>query len=194
MTIQALQIQQVLRKPYRKVKPNPQAIADFRAGVMALLARCEAKQSEEFHKNLLRDFLSKTYYGDRYFMNTKDQSDLVIHNGNHAERTVGVIFETKKPTQKLSAEMPSLDNLNTKALQQLVLYFLRERILHKNLEIKHLIVTNIYEWFIFDGKIFEDLFYSDKAFIQPKLITSIFDKILTSKKKLLKLIQVNENR
>jgi hypothetical protein len=36
----------------------------------------------------------------------------------------------------------------------------------KNLEIKHLIVTNIYEWFIFDGKIFEELFFANKALVK----------------------------
>jgi type II restriction/modification system DNA methylase subunit YeeA len=35
----------------------------------------------------------------------------------------------------------------------------------KNLEIKHLIVTNIYEWFIFDAKIFEELFFANKALV-----------------------------
>jgi hypothetical protein len=35
----------------------------------------------------------------------------------------------------------------------------------KNLDIKHLIVTNIYEWFIFDGKIFEELFFANKALV-----------------------------
>ncbi|MFM6447464.1 MAG: class I SAM-dependent DNA methyltransferase [Microcystis panniformis] len=35
----------------------------------------------------------------------------------------------------------------------------------KNLEIKHLIVTNIYEWFIFDGKTFEELFFANKALV-----------------------------
>jgi hypothetical protein len=78
---------------------------------------------------------------------------------------VGIIFETKKPTRTINAEMPRLDNLNTKAFQQLVLYFLRERVTDKNLEIKHLIVTNIYEWFIFDAKIFEELFFANKALV-----------------------------
>jgi len=35
------------------------------------------------------------------------------------------------------------DQINNKAFHELVLYYMRERITHKNLEIKHLIVTNI---------------------------------------------------
>jgi hypothetical protein len=36
-----------------------------------------------------------------------------------------------------------------------VLYYLRERITHKNLEVKYLVATNINEWFIFDATLFE---------------------------------------
>ena len=45
---------------------------------------------EEFHKNLVIDFLKKTYYDPRHFINTKGRNDLVIHNGNNASSSVGV--------------------------------------------------------------------------------------------------------
>ena len=35
--------------------------------------------------------------------------------------------------------MISAEKLNTKAFQELVLYYLRERITHKNIEVKHLV-------------------------------------------------------
>ena len=82
-----------------------------------------------------------------------------------AKSSVRVILETKKPSGN-SAEMPRMNDLNKKAFQQLVLYFLRERIIHNNLEIKYLIVTNIYEWFIFDAKIFENLFAQNRELVQ----------------------------
>src|SRR5690606_17632124 len=50
------------------------------------------------------------------------------------------------------------DNLNTKAFHELILYYLQEKITNKNLEIKHIIVTNIYEWFIFDAVVIDRLF------------------------------------
>jgi hypothetical protein len=39
--------------------------------------------------------------------------------------------------------MTKVSNLNTKAVQQLVLYFLRERVTLGNFQVKHLVVTNI---------------------------------------------------
>lgn len=72
----------------------------------------------------------------------KGRNDLVIHTGKDAKTNVGVIIEAKSPSNK--AEMLTEDKLNNKALQELVLYFLRERITHKNLEIKHVVVTYFY--------------------------------------------------
>jgi adenine-specific DNA-methyltransferase len=95
---------------------------------------------------LLRDFLKDTYYQDDYYINTKFSNDLVIHTDKNDNSKVGVILECKKPNNQ--AEMPNLDKLNVKALQQLLLYFLRERITENNINLKHLIITNVYEWFI----------------------------------------------
>ncbi|MFM7190544.1 MAG: class I SAM-dependent DNA methyltransferase, partial [Microcystaceae cyanobacterium] len=164
--MQKLEPKQVLNRGYGKIKPDTETIQGFRANLSRLLERCDSQKSEEFHKNLLTDFLRQTYYGDRYFINTKESSDLVIHNDKGADSSVGVIFETKKPTKTSSSEMPRVNHLNTKAVQQLVLYFLRERVTHGNIGVKHLVVTNIYEWFIFDAKLFEALFYGDRDLVK----------------------------
>ena len=166
MIVNKLEPKQALRKEYLKVKPDREIFAAFKVHLARLLDLCDSKKDEEFNKNLLSDFLKKSFYGDRYFINTKENSDLVIHNDKDVKSTAGVIFETKKPTQVASAEMPKVDNLNTKAVQQLVLYFLRERVTHGNLQVKHLMVTNIYEWFIFDAEIFDRLFYQDKSLVK----------------------------
>ena len=49
---------------------------------------------------------------------------------------------------------------------ELVLYYLRERITHKNLEVKHLVATNINEWFIFDATLFDRLFVHNKNLVK----------------------------
>lgn len=62
--------------------------------------------------------------------------------------------------------MMSKDKLNCKALQELVWYFMDERINHKNLEIKHIVATNTFEWFVFDAQLFDKLFAQNKDFIK----------------------------
>jgi hypothetical protein len=153
-----------LNKAFLKIRPDRIGIELFKSKLILLLDSGKANESEEFHKNLISDFLKNTYYSPQYFINTKGRNDLVIHTNTDAKSAVGVIIEAKSPTNK--AEMISEKSLNNKALQELVLYFLRERITHKNLEVKHLVATNLNEWFLFDAQIFDKLFAQNKAFVK----------------------------
>lgn len=164
MKLKELKPRKALNKAFLKIKPNRTEIDGFKTNLVALLDNINDFESEEFHKNLIIDFLKKTYYDPNHFVNTKGKNDLVIHNGQNPNTTVGVIVEAKKPTNK--TEMITTKKLNVKAFQELVLYYLRERISRKNLDIKHLVATNINEWFIFDEHLFEKLFAQNKSFVK----------------------------
>jgi adenine-specific DNA-methyltransferase len=164
MDLNKLKPKKALNKAFLKVKPNRTEIEGFKANLIQLLDRTNDTESEEFHKNLVSDFLKDTYYKLNHFINTKGRNDLVIHNGPESKTSVGVIIEAKKPTNK--SEMVSTSKLNAKAFQELVLYYLRERITHKNLEVKHLVITNINEWFIFDATDFDRLFAQNKNLVK----------------------------
>jgi len=164
MNLKQLKPRKALNKAFLKLKPNRSEIEIFKTNLIQLLDRINDKESEEFHKNLVSDFLKKTYYEPNHFINTKGRTDFVIHNGNNASSTVGVIVETKKPTNK--SEMLTQEKINVKAFQEMVLYYLRERITHKNLEIRYLIATNINEWFVFDSNVFEKHFAHNKHFVK----------------------------
>lgn len=164
LKVKNLKPRKALNKAFLKVKPHRTEIEGFKANLILLLDRTNDTESEEFHKNLVIDFLKKTYYDPNHFINTKGRNDLVIHNGDNAKSKVGVIIEAKKPTNK--SEMVTTDKLNAKAFQELVLYYLRERITQNNLETKHLIITNIYEWFIFNATTFDRLFAQNKKLVK----------------------------
>mgnify|MGYP003671793484 FL=1 len=175
MQINRLNPRKALNKAFLKVKPNRTEIEGFKTNLIQLLDRINDAESEEFHKNLVSDFLKKTYYEPKHFINTKGRNDLVIHNGDKANSSVGVIIEAKKSTNKsemvksfAESDTPQqiISKLNTKAFQELVLYYLRERITHKNLEVKHLVITNINEWFVFDARLFDRLFAQNKSLVQ----------------------------
>ncbi|CAN4273770.1 Restriction modification methylase Eco57I [Methylophilaceae bacterium] len=153
-----------LNKAYLKVKPVRNDIEIFKSNLITLLEQVNHAESEEFNKNILADFLKNTFYSPNYFINTKGRNDLVIHNNKTASDSVGVIIEAKRSTN--ASEMIRAENINNKALQELVLYYLRERITHKNLEVKNLIVTNVNEWFIFDAYVFEKHFAQNKKLVQ----------------------------
>ncbi|MFH1119651.1 MAG: TaqI-like C-terminal specificity domain-containing protein [Bacteroidota bacterium] len=164
MELRILKPRKALNKAFLKVKPRRTEIESFKTNLIQLLDRINDTESEEFHKNLVIDFLKKTYYEPDHYINTKGRNDLVIHNSDKASGTVGVIIEAKKPGNK--PEMLTTEKINVKAFQELVLYYLRERITHKNIEIKYLIATNINEWFIFDATLFDRLFAQNKTLLK----------------------------
>lgn len=164
MPISVLTPRKSIEKAFLKVKPGRDQIEKFKLNLITLLDQINENESEEFHKNNISKFLVDTYYGKNYYINTKSKNDLVIHLGPKSSDSVGVIIETKNPTNK--AEMIQPGALNNKALQELVLYYLRERFIEKNLEVKHLVVTNVHEWFIFDGSLFEKAFAQNKSLVQ----------------------------
>ena len=164
MITHLLEPRKALNKAFLRIKPNRTEIGSFKANLINLLDHSKNKEHEEHYKNLVIDFLKKTYYDPNHFVNTKGRTDLVIHNGKDAKSSVGVIIEAKSPTNK--SEMISIANLNCKALHESVLYYLRERITQKNTDLKYIIITNIYEWFIFDAQLFNKLFAENKTFVK----------------------------
>ena len=155
---------QSVNKAFLKVKPARVDVQRFKDNLITMFDGVTKGESEEHHKNLIIDFLKKTYYDPSHAINTKGRNDLVIHIGATTKTPVGVIIEAKSPTNK--SEMITSAKLNNKALQELVLYFLRERITHNNLAVKHLVVTNCNEWFIFDAQLFDTLFAHNTQLVQ----------------------------
>ncbi|HQO09486.1 MAG TPA: TaqI-like C-terminal specificity domain-containing protein [Clostridiales bacterium] len=164
MSVQYKTPKQALKQAYRKLKPTRDEIERFKSNLIALLSDIDEKEGEEHAKNLVRDFLRETYYKGLYEINVKNRNDLVIHSDKTSTSPVCVIIEAKRPSEKY--DFPKHDNLNVKAVRELVLYYLRERIDNSNADIKSLIATNGYEWFIFDSAGFYKSFYDNKALVK----------------------------
>ena len=59
-----LQPRKALNKAFLKVKPNRENIETFKNNLIKLLDQTNETESEEFHKNLVSDFLKSTYYSN----------------------------------------------------------------------------------------------------------------------------------
>lgn len=164
MTITKVNPKKFLNKAFLKQRPLRAEIELFKSNLIRLLGKIDEIEREENQKNHLRDFLLDTYYKSNNEINTKDNIDLVIHLGKSNKEKVGVIIEAKRPGNK--NEMLSDSRQNVKALHELVLYYLNERIEENNIDIKYLIATNIYEWYIFEASWFEKVFYKNKSFFK----------------------------
>ena len=156
--------QKALNKAFLKQRPLRADMDLFKINLITLLNKIDEIEREENQKNHVRDFLLNTYYKNTNEVNTKGTQDLVIHNGKDNKSSVGVIIEAKRPTNK--NEWISVDKPNGKAFQELVLYYLRERIEENNIDIKYLIATNINEWYIFEASYFEKTFFQNKKFVK----------------------------
>lgn len=113
-------------------------------------------ESEEYHKGLIKDFFAKTWYDPEYSVNTNGREDLVVYNGTGTESKPAVIIEAKSPSN--TSEMFSEKNPNCKALQECVYYFMQESLKYGNNEVKHVVITNYTDFYIFDAKDFGRFF------------------------------------
>ena len=159
-----LTIAKSLNKAYRQIPVDRNVFEIFKSQLHILYEQISSFNTEEKIKGDLMDFLKLSFYGQDYKVSPNGDIDCAIHLGNSIDNPVGVIFEVKKPTNV--SEMITRDDLNKKALQELLLYYLRERHMKKNFQLKQLVVTNVYEFFTFDAQEFERLFYSNKKLIK----------------------------
>ena len=159
---------QSIPKAYLHDKPEVQDVIAFKAAMQELLTRINPSEHEEFNKNLVAEFFNRSLYRDRnYMVNTYQRTDLAIYAEmcTHNEHPV-VLFEFKGPSRP---DMVTKSDLKKKALYELILYYIREEVRNRNTDIKHLIITNCWEFFIFEKKLFYQLFASNKRFVQKVL-------------------------
>jgi adenine-specific DNA-methyltransferase len=157
MHFKLISLKQSLNKAYLKEKVNRLDIELFKTNFNSLLEKINHVGDEEHLKSLIADFLKFTWYKDSFQINPIGKNDLVIHTGKSTADPLGVIIEVKSLVNK--NEMISENKPNSKAFHELVLYYLHERIVNNRHDIKQLIATNTYDWFVFDANEFDKKIY-----------------------------------
>lgn len=153
---------EALNKAYRRIQIDYKNYMDFINLIEEFISNTESgADSEGEQRDLFARFLTETHY-KKNLITEVGSMDQAIRLDHSTKSDVAVIIEFKNISNK--AEMPSLENLNTKAFQQLLLYYLRERI-KGNTNIRHLIISNTRDFFIFDAKDFYNLFYKDSKLL-----------------------------
>ena len=157
--------QKALNKAYRRQSISKDSLEVFKSQLLILLDSVNS-ESEENHKNDFIQFLNDTFYKGKYYINTKEKIDCVINAGAKNDDDVNVIIEHKSPSNK--SEMITTSDINKKALQESILYYMRERFdkdeKDNNTNLKQILITNNSDVFIFDAVIIENLFAKNKRF------------------------------
>ena len=156
MSITFIKAKKALNTAFFKLPVLESEIQKLSKNLGIYINSAKGGESEEYHKGLIKDFFANTWYAPDYSVNTNGREDLVIFNGNDTASKPAVIIEAKSPTN--TAEMFSETNQNCKALQECVYYFLQENLKFGNNEIKHIIITNYDDFYIFDAKDFYRFF------------------------------------
>ncbi|WQS61430.1 class I SAM-dependent DNA methyltransferase [Helicobacter pylori] len=131
-------------KKYNPPTPTKETIENFEKEINSLLENAPRQDDEEFQKNEINSFLKNTY---GYRCNTHKKVDSAIY----VDEEVQVLIEVKAINKK--TEFPkNKENPLSKAFCQMVLYFLEEREKEKNNSLKHTIICNAHEFFLFDCK------------------------------------------
>ncbi|GAA8344006.1 class I SAM-dependent DNA methyltransferase [Helicobacter pylori] len=131
-------------KKHNPQEPKKETIENFEKEINSLLENAPRQDDEEFQKNEINKFL-KNAYG--YDCNTYDKVDSAIY----VDGEVRVLIEVKALNNR--NEFPKdRENPLSKAFCQMVLYFLEEIEKEKNNSLKHTIICNAHEFFLFDCK------------------------------------------
>ncbi|WQU23211.1 class I SAM-dependent DNA methyltransferase [Helicobacter pylori] len=131
-------------KKYNPPTPTTETIENFEKEINSLLENAPRQGDEEFQKNEINSFLKNTY---GYRCNTHKKVDSAIY----VDKEAWVLIEVKALNKK--TEFPKdKENPISKAFCQMVLYFLEEREKEKNNSLKHTIICNVHEFFLFDCK------------------------------------------
>ncbi|WQW15000.1 Eco57I restriction-modification methylase domain-containing protein [Helicobacter pylori] len=131
-------------KKHNPQEPKKETIENFEKEINSLLENAPRQDGEEFQKNEINKFL-KNAYG--YDCNTYEKVDSMIY----VDKEVRVLIEVKALNNK--TEFPkNRENPLSKAFCQMVLYFLEEIEKEKNNSLKHTIICNAHEFFLFDCK------------------------------------------
>ncbi|WP_100977404.1 Eco57I restriction-modification methylase domain-containing protein [Helicobacter pylori] len=129
-------------KKHNPQEPKKETIENFEKEINSLLENAPRQDDEEFQKNEINKFL-KNAYG--YDCNTSKKVDSAIY----VDKEVRVLIEVKALNKK--TEFPkNRENPLSKAFCQMVFYFLKE--IENNNSLKHAIICNAHEFFLFDCK------------------------------------------
>ncbi|WQW20627.1 Eco57I restriction-modification methylase domain-containing protein [Helicobacter pylori] len=129
-------------KKYNPQEPKKETIENFEKEINSLLENAKRQDGEEFQKNEINSFLKNTY---GYHCNTYEKVDSAIYVDGKA----WVLIEAKALNNR--NEFPKdRENPLSKAFCQMVFYFLDA--IKNNNSIKHAIICNANEFFLFDCK------------------------------------------
>ena len=153
-----------INKLYRKQPIDESEFSGFKDALKELFDNIEDGQVEPTQRKFFTTFMEEIFPNGYLVTHEEDSIDVVLHTGEKTTSPKGVLIELKSTTNK--DEMVTKEDINRKALQELLFYYLNERKGKQSNSIKYLIACNIYECFVWDAQIFEKTFFKNKPLLK----------------------------
>ncbi len=116
-----------------------------------------SKKTENYNKLHITNFINETFYKNNYKVNNDlFNIDCTISSNSDNDNPI-VLIETKALKSK---EMINQSDANKQSLRQLILYYFRQ-LDKENQNIKHLIITDGFEWYCFNKDVFKLKLHND---------------------------------
>jgi adenine-specific DNA-methyltransferase len=148
---------QALDLAYRRQKITTAQLDAFRTARVELLKELPTLKGEDGLPESIRRFLSSVGFdSSKNYIHSEQPRDLIMRNGPKSTDSIGVLLELKHT--KNPGEMVTVGDLNRKALHELVLYYLEDRVSGKGDDLRRLVITDGYRWFLFDALDFDRVF------------------------------------
>lgn len=153
----------IKEKRLREIPVEKELLDTFKTALSNHLPTQPDRDPESNYSGNVEDVLNDTFYkGKNKIAQRKGvKTDLNIFEDNTTKSAPVVLIEMKKPSEK--NEMLSQKSLNRRALHELILYYLTELFDNgHNNAIRYLIVSNGFDWYIFEETMFRRLFTTKK--------------------------------
>ncbi len=126
--------------------------------------------TEKVVESHVRDFLIDAFYKGEHCIGKKDENntDLCIFAENSEDSPAQVLIECKNPKSD-NQEMINDEHLNRRGFHEVITYYLDE-LSKENYEVKYLIVTNGYDWYVFEALMIRELIATNKLLEKYKAI------------------------
>lgn len=156
---------QSVQKAYLRLPIKEKDKDEFRSSMSTLLHNLDPSDREGVNKGYVKTFLETTFWNPtQYKVGERDDIDLAITDKN--TDSVAVMFEFKRVGEE---GMVKKDNLNRKGMQELVLYYILQEKVKHNHNVRHLIISDGFQYFIFEKGEFWKNFASDNKFVNEVL-------------------------
>ena len=158
-------------KGYNPTAPTDSELAEFRKTLEHMLKEGskEILEDEDSQLGEIQRMLEKTF---GYGVKKVKTIDRAIFQSQESDE-INVIIECKSltNTHEFAPPPPTEDDfsdysLDSKALAQTILYFLREHITNRNNSLRHIIICNLKQYFIIDAREYGKLFGKDKKILK----------------------------